>query len=434
MSYFNHAYKKTFVLDKDKALITAAGTAANALTSGQFSVQNPVTNDSMVCVGGAITANTPIMFAMGSYFGSDTVGNNPAFGGYQETYKSKVINPRYVSMVASNLATAEAQCVYELEVTWGNCFPCGTLGEVRIDIKGSPALRFLNHNMYRHVSSNNMCCKTAMNGFQDPALVLANIANRINGNATVASAIGLPVDAAPWISDFVTATVQKDTGAGYGAVNLNTYGTAGNPAATAEPAVPANYKAKLILTAKTIAALSTSFADCSFDPRDMFETEPIKIISSVIDDSGEVCTTCGTGTQTAAGAMATGHGESVLRDLILTDRYRQFPMKVGNRDFARMREIEQTDDLLSAVNRTAVNYNNYYLVHSVPRFNNPSGTFDHDQYSLKLSVIDGSTADGDIDPGTAAVPVGNSLMTRLAAWADSVNGVTYLNLFDSTVL
>ena len=397
MSYFNHAFKKTFV--PTAAMHNAAGDRTDSLAAGAFGVFFSKTNLSINATAAAITLGQNIFLAQKSHFSADTVGNNPAFGGYQETYKSKMINPRYVNGVSYELGGTGLSCIGELVAEWGQCFPCESLGMVRIDVKGSPALRLLNHNLYRMVQSDNICCKTAMNGYQDPAKVLVDIANAVNAD--------------PLLGLFMTASVKKDTGAGYGAdLNLATY-----TAAVAEPAVPADYKGKLILTAKTVAQLTTNFADCSFDPRDMFELEPIKIIAGVIDETGDVCTSCGTFTETQAGQMATGSGEGVLRDLILTNRYRQFPLKVGNRDFARMRETEMMDDVIAGVTRTGT-YNRYFIKHSVPRFNNPSGVFDNDQYVLEFAAIDAGAADGTLDPTAGA---GNTLPERIVTWAAASN-------------
>jgi hypothetical protein len=54
-----------------------------------------------------------------------------------------------------------------------------------------------------------------------------------------------------------------------------------------------------------------------------------------------------------------------------------------------MREIE-ADPQISAVTRTAL-YDQILILHSVPRFNNPTGTFDNDQYLLVYNVPTGST-------------------------------------------
>jgi hypothetical protein len=78
-----------------------------------------------------------------------------------------------------------------------------------------------------------------------------------------------------------------------------------------------------------------------------------------------------------------GLGETVLRDLKLSESYRQNFMAT---DF-RIREITQGDQIISAIDRNGLYYR-YAILHSVPRFNNPSGTFDNDQYLLEVFSID----------------------------------------------
>jgi hypothetical protein len=51
----------------------------------------------------------------------------------------------------------------------------------------------------------------------------------------------------------------------------------------------------------------------------------------------------------------------------------------------RIREITQGDDILAAVPRNAF-YTRYVIQHSVPRYNNPSGVYDDDQYALNVYV------------------------------------------------
>tara|TARA_R110002020_G_scaffold29814_4_gene94180 strand:- start:6877 stop:8091 length:1215 start_codon:yes stop_codon:yes gene_type:complete len=393
MAYFNHAFKQIFT--PTAAIHNVAGDRSDSLATGAMGVFYQKTNLSDDVVADAINAGQNIYLAQKSHFASDTIGNNPAFGGNQETYKSKYINPRFVTFLGYDPAVAGVSCIGELVATWGQCFPCESLGMVRIDVKGSPALRLLNHNLYRMAQSDNVCCKTAMNGYQDPAKVFVDIANYINDD--------------PLLKLFMTATVKRDTGAGYGAdLNLSTY-----TAEVAEPAVPANYHGKLILTAKSVADLTTNFADCSYDPRDMFETEPIKIIAGVIDDTGEVCTTCGVFTESQAPTMTTGYGSGVLQDLILFNRYRQFPLKVGNRDFARMRETEQMDDVIAGVTRTATDYHKFYIQHTVPRYNNPTGVFDNDQYMIEVAVRNALKETYDESA--------NGLLGRIEAWASASN-------------
>ena len=45
---------------------------------------------------------------------------------------------------------------------------------MRIDVKGSPALRFLNHNAYAIADSANVCCIDGQE-YIDPALIMGNM-------------------------------------------------------------------------------------------------------------------------------------------------------------------------------------------------------------------------------------------------------------------
>jgi hypothetical protein len=114
--------------------------------------------------------------------------------------------------------------------------------------------------------------------------------------------------------------------------------------------------------------------------------------------------------------MQQTQGEEVIRELILSERYRQSPYNQGNASSARIREIEMSDELLAAVDRTAT-YRAYYIQHSVPRFNNPTGVFDNDQYVYKIYAKCSDAAD------QAAI---KKLMEGLEAWAaDNGNKVVY---------
>jgi predicted glycosyltransferase len=74
-----------------------------------------------------------------------------------------------------------------------------------------------------------------------------------------------------------------------------------------------------------------------------------------------------------------GYGESVARDVILSEQYRQ---NFFHSDF-RIREITQGYSVFDYINRNVL-YTRYFLQHNVPRFNNPSSTFDNDQYLLEV--------------------------------------------------
>jgi hypothetical protein len=82
-----------------------------------------------------------------------------------------------------------------------------------------------------------------------------------------------------------------------------------------------------------------------------------------------------------------GLGESVARDVILSEQYRQ---NFFHSDF-RIREITQGYSVFDYINRNNL-YTRYYLLHNVPRFNNPTSTFDNDQYLLEI-ITDGIESD-----------------------------------------
>tara|TARA_R110002020_G_scaffold895_3_gene4390 strand:- start:7942 stop:9165 length:1224 start_codon:yes stop_codon:yes gene_type:complete len=407
MSYFSHAFRKTFIPGDVQ---TASGQSPIQMTSQKLGLFSPTTNASLATGGlNAHNANVPDLFyfAQGSFYGSDTVGNNPAMGGYQETIKSKILNPKYVNFIGKMDSQAAVNDAITLTAQY-NCFPCGSLGMVRVDLKGSPALRFMSHNMYKVFSANNLCCTTG-ESYQDPTWVLANIADEINDDTF-------------W-SQFITATLKTSTdgGATFSAVTASASSfVTGYNSGSALSTVTSSNQGQLILTA---AFTSTTFGNCSFDPRDYHEMEPIIITNAdVLDETGDVCVTCGTFAHTANGAQLIGSGETVLRDLILSESYRQHHFPVGTRNASRMREIEQGDDLFTYVDRTQNDWNSYYIQHSVPRFNNPSGTFDNDQYMIRVAARDGVGADGDLV---------TLFGTNLPAWAGI--GYTDLNSVDSAL-
>ena len=84
---------------------------------------------------------------------------------------------------------------------------------------------------------------------------------------------------------------------------------------------------------------------------------------------------------------ANGLGESVARDVILHESYLTNFMHSD----LRIREITQGTDLWNVIDRTA-RYDRTYIQHSVPRYNNPTGVFDNDQYVLEIIQPEGTSA------------------------------------------
>jgi len=381
MAYFNNAFFKTFVASSADV---AGGVSTAALTAGQLGLVVDSNWETIAVPGGVVPANSLAYLVQGSFYTKDSIGNNPGHGGYKESVKSKGINPKYISRVWEVDARAASQATASLSLG-AECTPCGTTQFMRMDVKGSPALRFLNHNAYAIGDSANICCADGQE-FLDPALVLATEAAMILENALIK----------PFVSEPSGGGIVVSVTDAAGAVVSTTYtiaqamGTAASGNYT--PSLTPNAAAATVSATVSFvgAYVDTKFGNCSFDTRDHYNAEPVEIIASILDETGNPCNDCGTATRTP-GSMEQTQGEEVVRALILSERYRQSPYNQGNADSARIREVEMSDELLGAVDRSAV-YKAYYVQHVVPRFNNPSSTFDNDQYVYQIFVKDTDTA------------------------------------------
>jgi hypothetical protein len=248
-------------------------------------------------------------------------------------------------------------------------FLCGETYYLRLDVKGSPALRFLNHNAYATVDAYTGCCAPdAISPTPvDSTLVMIAWANGIVNN--------------PIISPFIQPVVQAEDGTLWYAPGTSAAFLAANGADTWNNYVSAGHTedacAGLILNG---AYVDTRFGDCTFQVSDFYEKEPVKLYASEVDYNGEPClfTTLCVVTE-CAGLQVQGLGETVLRELTLSESYRQNFLAT---DF-RIREITQGNQIVTSVDRGALYYR-YVLIHNVPRFNNPTGVFDNDQYALTI--------------------------------------------------
>jgi hypothetical protein len=507
------------------SVLTAGSTAT--LTAGQVGFFNP--NGTAVQ---SVSAQ-PFIIAQGSYFNSDKI--SPALGGYKESVKTKTINPKYVSRVIKITAKQALQNVVQVPVTCG--LACDSTYRLRVDVKGSPALRFLSHNMYRTLDSYTGCCSTVDPTLQkDPIPTLLAWKDQINNSlifntmvqarvysyvtvlpatstttvtttqATIpmstttgilvgqkvvgavawvpisgtTAGIGIPPNSfvsavtsstsivikfptqqlAPTIGASVsmqfysdlysgaidtpqagTATVIPGTGTESGvggsavvSAGIATGATIATSASGALIYSPAADAASFSYTQAphielSAAYIETKFGICTFTPTDKYDLEPLLIYTSLTDESGDPCavncfttsnsntgtnTTANTATIVQPAVQASGSGETVLRDMILSDRYLQLAYPDSARvESLRMREIEQ-NPALASISRTSL-YDQVMILHSVPRFNNPSGTFDNDQYLLVFNV----------PTGTSTVGLTNYVVGACAAAGNTVTLETY---------
>ena len=462
MSYFNHAFRKTFVgtngfVDTKSGQL---GTPGNILAGGEFAFVNAKT---WALQTAAPAKCCSLVLAAGSIYQNDKIG--PFHGGYKETNKSKEINPKYVSKfyrvdpclpqsnvihigntaytddvalalaidtAGANLvdgvyadvelcppgAAAGGQNAYanitvvggvvtfveltnggsgfttgdliapcvdlpntgedtqpEFEVTAGvgaNCckdFYCGETYTLRVDVKGSPALRLLNHNAYIIASAYGGCCEEG------------SIAPTVIDSTLIFKQWAEAITRYPVISPFMQIILVDEIGTPWYAPGTDAAFLAAEGADTWDHYVSPGHTpdgcAGLVLNG---AYVDTKFGNCTFQLTDFYEVEPVRLYASEVDLNGDPCAFNGVCVITECqGRQAMGLGESVARDVILSESYRQ---NFFHSDF-RIREITQGYSVFDYINRNTL-YTRYFLQHNVPRFNNPSSTFDNEQYLLEI--------------------------------------------------
>jgi hypothetical protein len=414
MSYFNHAFRKVFVATNGISTISGQlGTSpATNLPAGEITFINP---DTFIAGPTPDATCCTTILASGSLMQNDKIG--PFAGGYLESNKSKTINSKYVNKVYYSPANDPQRYITHVGTTpWtianppvssnpgetaGDCckpFMCGETYYLRLDVKGSPALRLLNHNSYLTLEAYTGCCPDSPDDpaiapiSTDPVLVYIQWANQILRS--------------PLMNSFVYPVVIDDAlGAWYPpgtpALTVAALGGVGTWDNYVSPVVPTfdGVCGGLVLNG---AYFETKFQNCTFQVSDFYEVEPLRIYASEVDLNGAPCefqALC-VGVE-CYGRQVNGIGETIVREVILSESYRQNHFAT---DF-RIREITQGYDLLNAagVSRTGL-YDRIYLQHSVPRFYNPTGTFDNDQYLLEIIVPVG-------DPDT--------IFKQITTWLDA---------------
>jgi hypothetical protein len=420
MSYFNHAFNKTFV--GTDGFVNDGTTATSALATGQFGFYDPKTWTNQAT---APTNGCPLVLVAGSIHAAANDKIGPFAGGYSESVKSKSINPKYVSKfykvlpcdsqfaqitVGSNYANQPTagdpliSCNLNSGSVVNREFVCNSTYNLRVDIKGSPALRFLTRNSYYTAAAYTGCCAEGVDGIGqavNPLIVYVQWAYQLLNSPLVSPFIQVEIT---YTLDYDTASpVWESIGDGTNSaqnlellldyingvtplpdvVNYTTY--------SGTTAIPGLGRAGLIING---AYVDTTFGDCTFYPSDSLisKLEPVKIYASEVDLNGDPCAFGGVCvSNTCPGYQGTGYGETVIRDLIMTEAYMQQPFYTG-RDL-RIREITNGDDVTAAINRNT-SYTRYYIQHNVPRFNNPSSTFDNDQYLLEIIAPSNTTTPG----------------------------------------
>lgn len=426
--YFPNAFRKSF-LPASTSLASSGGT--DALTAGQIGFFDAKTYQ-------VVSAQAaPFILAEGSRFASDKIG--PVHGGYKESKKSKVINPKYVSRLIKVTSDAAQNQIVSVDPSAATINSDVTY-RLRLDVKGSPALRFLNHQLYKTLDAHSGCDAVAgTTNTVDQNVILLKWKDQINeapllkdfvlakvwnlttasvainptsGSATIVVAnadaasfsAGEKVVHASLAPNSLVVSVGAADSAGAGSANVvlskaAVSSTDGNAKIYSEivtasyvPLTVANDIAAIDSHLEITAAyIETKFGNCTFTPTDFYDLEPLFIYTSFVDESGDPCAVNGfVSAEIQAPKQASGLGETVLRELILDGRYLQNAYPDSSRvDSLRMREIE-ADPALAAVDRNAL-YDQVLILHNVPRFNNPTSTFDNDQYLIVVHVPAGTS-------------------------------------------
>lgn len=431
MAYFSHAYQKVMI---GNSLKTTVGSLKD-LTAGQLGVVGM--NHNVIKISDTTTASYathPMVYlAQGSFHTVDEVGMH---SGYLRPVKSKGINPKYVSKVWVSSAKEAQNNIWQ--VCSDNCnLECDTTYRLRIDVKGSRVLGALQRNLYFNVDAYTGCCTDDP---VDPITVLLQWANKINENplgkpfvqasvvglnslgnfkvsvssGTITATIANNANIVPEVGNvlqvdddyYVIATIENLTSGtdviGW-TITVKEYdwvtGETGSSAATLDDMtdeslamylVPDmdNYEALTNTTALSnshscliieSAYVDTKFGNCSYSKNDRVDIEPVIIKVSILDETGDPCVVnCFKPTEVQEAHQGAGYGETLLQEYILSKSYEQEFWE----DDPRYRETKN-QTFNTDVDRTA-KYKVLNILHSVPRKSNPSGTFDNDQYLIRI--------------------------------------------------
>lgn len=432
MAYFSHAYQKIMI---GNSLKTTVGSLTD-LTAGQLGVvgMNHKTIEITDVTTASYATHPMVYLAQGSFHTVDEVGMH---SGYLRPVKSKGINPKYVSKVWVSDAKNAQNNIWH--VCSDNCnLECDTTYRLRIDVKGSRVLGALQRNLYFNVDAYTGCCTDDP---VDPITVLLQWANGINENplgkpfvqasvvglislgdfvvsvntGTITATVSNNEDIVPEVGNvlqvdddyYVIATVEEQTDdddvvTGW-TITVKEYdwltGETGSSAATLDDMTGENLAMYLVpdmdnyepLTSTTAiskahsclviesAYVDTKFGNCSYSKNDRVDIEPVIIKVSILDETGDPCVVnCFKPTEIQEAHQGAGYGETLLQEYILSKSYEQEFWE----DDPRYRETkDQTFN--TDVDRTA-KYKVLNILHSVPRKSNPSGTFDNDQYLIRI--------------------------------------------------
>lgn len=350
-------------------------TAANiSLGVGVFGFFDPVSFKNVQVGDSQATTGQSLILAATSPYSIDAI--TPNIGGLQQSRKSKLINPKKIKQIYRTDYCQGNQAVLNIGTTpytlsnspvESGCaftFACGQTYFLRIDVKGSPAMRTFGRDIYRQIEAYTGCCPASPTTQNvDPTWVMIQWANTIIAD--------------PMLQNFVLPVVYGQDGNVYYAPG--TVGAAHTWDTYVVQTWTAGMNAGLILYGSYV---DTVFGTCSFLPSDFFEKMPVQLYAQLVDNIGQPCSFTGICNYLeCCPKQGEGFGDTILKALILSEKYLTgTPFE----DDVRMREIEGNNDLFTAINKANL-YTTYHLFYIDEQYANPN--VDTNSPYLEIEIV-----------------------------------------------
>jgi hypothetical protein len=259
-----------------------------------------------------------------------------------------------VGLTVGTVRAATTSCCKE--------FLCNQSYTLRVDVQGSPMMRYVGRNGYFHPATWTGCCPAD----EPTAIVDSTLVFIAWADSLLASVV---------VSPFLNIVVYDELGLPWYAP-----GTNGGVDEWDDYESPGHTDGACAGFTLTGAYTDTVFSNCTFYTSDYYERYPVEVKAQEMDFVGDTCTFEGLCVvKECAPRMATGFGETVLRDIIVTESYKTNRFYQG--DDLRMREVTLGNDIRDSVSRSATYYR-YYIEYTVAASGNPTSVSENTMYSV----------------------------------------------------
>jgi hypothetical protein len=337
--------------------------------------------------------------------GGAAIYKNDAISPFIKSYKTPIqlppIKPQHVRKFQVTQACAPVQSLYAIgnlpAITTGQCcfnFVCGETYTLKIKVWGDPTYGTYFRDIERLVTADGGCCPPpdCSSGpctqaiYVDPNYIYFQFAQQIVNDPELRQFI-FPIYVHsngnlyyPPRKFYPDITYQSgwqtwDTATITFAPNQTTPFCSNNTPPTGGIILQTSY-------------VETRFGNCTFTVRDNYSFFPLKVAAALFDLSAAPCNTGLCFTEICPGHIAEGSGETVLRELALSEVVRGFGdlIACGVNDLRR-REPEQRDQLFSIIDRNKL-YVKYTIVADIPQFADPNvGNRYTDTYRIEFYAL-----------------------------------------------